>query len=55
MSCQHTPSCPGRDDVDAIAAAIVSDHCEQGWYLLCNGLILFDDGGCLGPVHAAAA
>jgi hypothetical protein len=53
MNCQHTPKCPTRDDRDAAAAAIVIDHCEQGWYRLCNGVILFDDGGCLGARVAA--
>ena len=54
MSCSHSPACPGQDDRDAAAAVIVADHCEQGWYRLCNGLILFEDGGCLrAPSHAA--
>ncbi len=47
MNCSHSPACPDRNDRDAVAAAIVADHCEQGWYQLCNGLILFEDGGCL--------
>ena len=55
MDCQHTPHCPGRDDLDATAAAIVADHCEQGWYRLCNGVILFEDGGCLAGAPAIAA
>lgn len=55
MTCSHSPHCPGAGEPDACAAAIVSDHCEQGWYLLCNGVILFDDGICLlGPDNAAA-
>jgi hypothetical protein len=28
---------------------IVSAHPEQGWYLLCNGTIAFDDTGELLP------
>ena len=55
MNCQHTPQCPGRDDLDATAAAIVADHCEQGWYRLCNGVILFEDGGCLAGTSTVAA
>jgi len=47
MGCSHSPVCPDRDDRDAAAAVIVADHCEQGWYRLCNGVILFEDGGCL--------
>jgi hypothetical protein len=27
----------------------VTGHPEQGWYLLCNGVVLFDDGGALLP------
>jgi len=55
MNCQHTPQCPGRDDQDAVAAAIVADHCEQGWYRLCNGVILFEDGGCIADTRIVAA
>jgi len=55
MGCSHSPECPGRDDADAIAAVIVTDRCEQGWYRLCNGLILFEDGGCLRDALPAAA
>ncbi|HET6908615.1 MAG TPA: DUF5999 family protein [Mycobacteriales bacterium] len=56
MNCQHSPKCPDKGDADATAAAIVIDHCEQGWYRLCNGIVLFEDGGCLadGPTVAAA-
>jgi hypothetical protein len=28
---------------------VVSDHPEQGWSLLCNGVISFTDGGALLP------
>jgi len=27
----------------------VTSHPEQGWSLLCNGVVLFDDGGALLP------
>jgi len=30
-----------------LRARIVAGHPEQGWYLLCNGVVLFDDGGAL--------
>jgi hypothetical protein len=33
----------------------VADQPGQGWNLLCNGVILFDDGGELFPDHSAAA
>jgi len=56
MNCQHSPQCPDKGDADATAAVIVVDHCEQGWYRLCNGIVLFEDGGCIadGPAVVAA-
>ena len=54
MSCSHWPACPDGNDPDAAAAVIVANHCEQGWYRLCNGLILFDDGLCLVGSEPAA-
>jgi hypothetical protein len=47
--CGHTPRCPAVDAVDHAAARIVAFHPEQGWSLLCNGVILFDDDGELLP------
>jgi hypothetical protein len=34
---------------DRAAARVVRAHSEQGWSLLCTGVVLFDDGGCLVP------
>jgi hypothetical protein len=47
--CRHCPQCPpaGRDDRDA--AAVIASHPEQGWSLLCNGVVIFDDLGELLP------
>jgi hypothetical protein len=42
--CPHTPPCPAKDAPDAQAAHVVAAHYDQGWSLLCNGLVLFDDG-----------
>jgi hypothetical protein len=28
---------------------VISDHLEQGWELLCNGIVVFDDQGALLP------
>jgi hypothetical protein len=28
---------------------VIAPHPEQGWCLLCNGVILFDDGGAVLP------
>ena len=27
----------------------MTSHPEQGWSLLCNGVVIFDDGGALLP------
>jgi hypothetical protein len=34
---------------------MVADHWEQGWALLCNGTLVFDDGGALAPAELTAA
>jgi Family of unknown function (DUF5999) len=47
--CRHLPACPRADDPDREAARTVAFHPEQGWSLLCNGLILFDDLGEILP------
>jgi Family of unknown function (DUF5999) len=65
--CPHQPPCPPSDAPDREAAHVVASHPEQGWSLLCNGVILFEDTGeilpdgrTLGPcarpaVHTARA
>ncbi|MFG2351931.1 DUF5999 family protein [Streptomyces phaeochromogenes] len=47
--CLHTPPCPTADRPDREAARVVAAHPEQGWSLLCNGALRFDDGGELLP------
>ena len=47
--CQHQPPCPLSDAVDREAAHVVAPHPEQGWSLLCNGIVLFEDTGALLP------
>lgn len=32
-----------------MAARVMVSHPEQGWSLLCNGVVLFDDAGALLP------
>ncbi|GIH72507.1 hypothetical protein Mth01_47600 [Sphaerimonospora thailandensis] len=49
MLCQHHPPCPSADAPDREAACLVAFHPEQGWGLLCNGVVLFDDWGELLP------
>ena len=47
--CSHQPRCPLADRRDRDAARIVVSHPEQGWSLLCNGVIVFDDTGEILP------
>jgi hypothetical protein len=47
--CHHRPQCPTAEANDHAAARVVSSHPEQGWYLLCNGVVIFDDTGELAP------
>ena len=55
--CSHQPPCPPADHRDRDAARTVAVHPEQGWSLLCNGVIVFDDlgeilpGGLVIPPH----
>jgi hypothetical protein len=48
-TCLHRPACPPADRPDRDAARVISTHPRQGWSLLCNGVILFDDLGELLP------
>jgi Family of unknown function (DUF5999) len=47
--CTHEPRCPDAAARDRLAAHNVAAHPEQGWTLLCNGVIVFDDLGFLLP------
>ena len=65
--CQHLTTCPNAEAMDREAARIVATFREQGWSLLCNGVIVFEDTGEILPdgtfiaphrgpaVHALAA
>ncbi|MFE7900511.1 DUF5999 family protein [Streptomyces sp. NPDC057424] len=44
--CAHQPLCPATDSP---AAHVVAARPEQGWSLLCDGTVLFDDTGELLP------
>jgi Family of unknown function (DUF5999) len=48
-TCEHTPQCPTAADSDRDAAHVVAAHPEQGWSLLCNGVVVFEDFGELLP------
>jgi hypothetical protein len=54
-TCPHRPPCPPSDRPDHDAAKVISTHPEQGWSLLCNGVIVFDDLGELLPDGRAVA
>ncbi len=47
--CRHQPPCPSSDAPDHDAARVVAFHPEQGWNLLCNGVVVFEDTGELLP------
>ena len=47
--CTHIPRCAEADGPAATSARVRVAHHEQGWCLLCNGVILFDDGVHLRP------
>jgi len=47
--CPHLPHCPAAAAPDRHAAHIVASHPEQGWNLLCNGVVAFDDTGEILP------
>jgi hypothetical protein len=47
--CTHQPPCPPAHAPDRQAAHTVACHYDQGWSLLCNGVVLFEDTGGLMP------
>ncbi|MBL1115299.1 hypothetical protein JK364_23295 [Streptomyces sp. 110] len=47
--CPHQPLCPAADAPDREAAHLVAHYPEQGWSLLCNGVLQFEDTGELLP------
>ena len=49
MQCQHQPPCPPAEDTDRDAARVVASAPEQGWSLLCNGVVVFEDFGEILP------
>ncbi|WP_163506100.1 DUF5999 family protein [Fodinicola acaciae] len=53
--CSHEPACPDAQAPDHDAAHVVAAHPEQGWSLLCNGVIVFADCGEILPDGSAVA
>ncbi|MFF2503535.1 DUF5999 family protein [Streptomyces sp. NPDC058067] len=47
--CRHLPPCPTADAPDRKAARTIAHHPEQGWSLLCNKVLSFEDTGDLLP------
>lgn len=47
--CNHLPACPSAAAADHAAAQAVRRHPDQGWTLLCNGVVVFEDLGELLP------
>ena len=48
-SCTHRPACPSAEALDREAAHTVAAHPEQGWSLLCNGVLLLPNGDVIAP------
>jgi len=53
--CPHKPPCPAPSAPDREAAHTIVSHPEQGWSLLCNGVVIFEDTGELLPDGASIA
>ncbi|WP_267881978.1 MULTISPECIES: DUF5999 family protein [Streptomyces] len=47
--CGHQPECPSVENRDFQAAQVRVRHSEIGCSELCNGVLVFDDTGCLLP------
>ncbi len=49
--CAHRTSC---NPTDSPSPHVVAAHPEQGWTLLCDGAIVFDDTGNYGPTAGSS-
>ncbi|MFK0120150.1 DUF5999 family protein [Streptomyces sp. NPDC090994] len=47
--CRHFPPCPTAEAADREAARTIAHHPDQGWSLLCNAVLFFEDTGELLP------
>jgi hypothetical protein len=45
--CPYTPPCPVATDPSRLAAVIIGVDSDREWWLLCNGLTVFDSSGYL--------
>jgi hypothetical protein len=48
-ACPRLTPCPPPRAPDCLAARVIARHPEQGWSLLCNGVVVFEDTGALPP------
>lgn len=53
--CRHQPPCPEAHAGDAEAARVIAAQPHQGWSLLCNGIVVFDDTGEILPDGSVVA
>jgi hypothetical protein len=53
--CNHFPTCAPATSPAHGTARVIASYPEQGWSLLCNGVVLFDDYGELLPDGRAVA
>jgi hypothetical protein len=53
--CTHNPACPSAAAPDHDAARVRTTHPEQGWSLLCNGVVVFEDTGEILPDGSVVA
>ena len=53
--CPHQPRCPEACAADRTGAKTMASRPDQGWSLLCNGVVVFEDGGALLPGGGAVA
>jgi hypothetical protein len=51
-TCLHRPACPPADAPDSDSARVVLTHPDQGWSMLCNGVLVFDELPAGEPVPA---
>lgn len=48
-ACSHRPPCPPATASNHDEAVVIASHHEQGFVLLCNHVIVFDDTGEILP------
>ncbi|MFI5986983.1 DUF5999 family protein [Streptomyces sp. NPDC051555] len=48
MECKHKPAYPAAEADGHVAARLMTSRVEQGW-LLCDDVVVFEDGGELRP------